>query len=164
MKLRLVDLFILLLLVSCDITPNYDPFDDRFNVSVDKIIANGCDTISAGCGYFNLTRTDGLRNPYYQIYQENFDQVVAKGFDFIVDTVVVDEYEYDLRLFEWTPKYTMAFEEALEAYGYELQKTTDSSILIVKNEELDTIELAKHISYLDTTRVQLFISYFNSPN
>ena len=164
MNLRLFDLFILLLLVSCDITPNYDPFDDQFNVSVDKIIANGCDTISAGCGYFNLTRTDGLLNPYYQIYQKNFDQVVAKGFDFIVDTVVVDEYEHDLRFFEWTPEYNLAFEEALEAYGYELQKTTDSSILIVKNEEFDTIELAKHISYLDTTRVQLFISYFNSPN
>ena len=164
MKFRLVDSFILLLLVSCEITPNYDPFDDRLNVSVDKIIANGCDTISAGCGYFNLTRTDGLLNPFYQIYQEDFEQVVAKGFDFIVDTVVVDEYEYDLRLFEWIPEYTMTFEEALEPYGYELQKTTDSSIVIINKEKLDTIELAKRISYLDTARVQIIISYFNSPN
>lgn len=164
MKLRLVASFILLLLVSCEITPNYDPFDDRFNVSVDKIIANGCDSISAGCGYFNLTRTDGLLNPYYQIYQEDFDQIVAKGFDFIVDTVVVDEYEDDLRFFAWTPEYTMAFEEALEAYGYKLQKTTDSSIVIVNKEKLDTIELAKRVSYLDTTHAQICVSYFNSPN
>ena len=164
MKLRLVDLFILLLFVSCEITPNYDPFDDRSNVSVDIIIANGCDTISAGCGYFNLTRTDGLLNPYYQVYQEDFDQVVAKGFDFIVDTVVVDEYEHDLRFFEWTPEYNLAFEEALEAYGYELQKTTDSSIVIVNKEKLDTIDLAKRINYLDTTRIQRLISHFNSPN
>ena len=164
MKISLINLSIVLLLVSCKMKPNFDPFDDQFNVSVDKIIADGCDTISAGCGYFNLTRTDGLLNPYYQIHQEDFNEVVAKGFDFIVDTIVADEYGNDLRLFEWIPEYTNAFEEALDAYGYELQKTTDSSIVIVNKEKLDTIELAKRIEKLDTTRVQILISYFNPSN
>lgn len=164
MKCRLFDLSIVLLLVSCEIQPNYDPFDDRFNISVEKIIADGCDTVSAGCGYFNLTRTDGILNPYYQIYQEDFDEVVAKGFDFIVDTLVVDEYEHDLRLFEWIPENKKVFEYALDVCGYELQKTTDSSIIIVNKEELNTIELTKRINYLDTTSVQRLISYFNPSN
>lgn len=164
MKISLINLSIVLLLVSCKMKPSYDPFDDRFDVSVDKIIADGCDTISAGCGYFNLTRTDGILNPYYQVYQEQFDQVVAKGFNFIVDTVAVDEYEHDLRLFEWIPEKTKVFEQAMNTYGYELLNKTDSFIVIVNKQKVDTVELQMRINYMENIRAQRIISYFNAIN
>ena len=62
----------LLAFMGCKPSPNYNPFDDQFNVSVRDIMSDGCDTISAGCGYFNLQVPAGRFRPYYQIFSGDF--------------------------------------------------------------------------------------------
>ena len=38
--------------------PTYNPFDDLFQVDVQQLRRDGCDTVPAGCGYDNLANLD----------------------------------------------------------------------------------------------------------
>ncbi|MFT6338301.1 MAG: hypothetical protein ACJATI_005073 [Halioglobus sp.] len=88
---------ILVCFLSCKEKPNYNPFDDQFDVSIRALGQNNCDTISAGCGYFNLSRSNGRLRPYYQVFREPFDEVDAKGFTYYVDTIQLLEKESSIR-------------------------------------------------------------------
>ncbi|CAL2088670.1 hypothetical protein [Tenacibaculum sp. 190524A05c] len=92
MKISIKILFSISLLyfISCKETPNYNPFDDQFDVNVSKLIKDNCDTISAGCGYFNLQENSGRLRTYYQIYMDDWRKVVAKGFNYSLDTMQID--------------------------------------------------------------------------
>jgi len=83
-------LIIIFLFTACSLKeePNYNPFDDQFNISVNSLIKDGCDTISAGCGYFNFRVSEGRVRPYYQVFDDDWHKVVAKGFDFRIDSFI----------------------------------------------------------------------------
>ncbi|MCH8904592.1 MAG: hypothetical protein IIA45_11835 [Bacteroidetes bacterium] len=58
--------------------PTYNPFDGYFDVSVTKIVNDNCDTISADCGFFNLTKNKEHHQVYYQVFMDEH-AVCAKG-------------------------------------------------------------------------------------
>ena len=81
---------------------------------------NGCDTISAGCGWFNLRQKEGRLRSYYQIYVDDWNNVVAKGFDYFLDTLnIKGEKDYDkIRSLKISNKDIVELNSELEQYGY----------------------------------------------
>ena len=60
LKIKPFAILILMTVVSftsCEREPTYNPFDQEFDISIKQVIRNGCDTLSAGSGYFNLKGT-----------------------------------------------------------------------------------------------------------
>ncbi|MDH5598979.1 MAG: hypothetical protein OEY34_07635 [Cyclobacteriaceae bacterium] len=87
---RVIQLVLLVVLVfSC--TPKnteFNPFDEEFAFH-STVNLEEYDTISAGCGYFNITLTQDELQTYYQYFE---DEIVAKGFD-----LSIDSYPYGLK-------------------------------------------------------------------
>ena len=99
-KKLLLFLCISLLIFSCKKSPNYNPFDNQFNINVSALIKDKCDTINAGCGYWNLQENSGRLRTYYQIYVPNFNNVVAKGFTYYLDTIQIDTINTSLNQYK----------------------------------------------------------------
>lgn len=95
MKSILINI-IYILLIGCKPSPTYNAFDDKFDISIRDVINDGCDTVSVGCGYFNLQQERGSLRNYYQLF--GFDsEVVAKGFVYFLDTLKVkDKKSYNI--------------------------------------------------------------------
>ena len=77
---------VLLLFASCKEPPNYNPFDDQFNVSVNQLIKDGCRMEYGECGYINIVNYGRSLNPYYQVHIDDINQVEAKGFEYQIDS------------------------------------------------------------------------------
>lgn len=75
--------------ISCKQSPTYNSFDDQFDISIRQVIKNDCDTIPAGCGFFNLREKKGRLRNYYQVYVDDWNKVDAKGFSYFLDTIKV---------------------------------------------------------------------------
>jgi hypothetical protein len=125
-------IWILFLSLGCQkASPTFNPFDDVFDVAVNRI--GKCDTISAGCGYFNLTKDINGVNVYYQVFVEDFEQVVAKGLSIKIDTLcksTVAKLETDncLAVCATRPFDTLMVIKKLETFGVK--------VAIVKNSPL----------------------------
>lgn len=170
MKNSILKILLLLSMISCKEQANYNPFDEQFDVSVSKLIKDNCDTISAGCGYFNLIKREGKLKPYYQIFIEDFHQVVAKGFSYPIDTFrdvnfeafYSDNSKIDslLRL----PLNEEAMNKEFRHYGYAINSRDKASIQIVNSQISDTINL--ELDFYPVFENQYFvrgIEYFKSP-
>ena len=75
---------------ACKEKPTYNPFDDQYNIAVSALVNDQCDTISAGCGYFNLIQKSGHLKTYYQYFMEDPNEIVAKGFHYVIDSFEVE--------------------------------------------------------------------------
>lgn len=152
MRIILLNIVIAIITISCKEKPNYNPFDEQFDVSVNSLISDKCDTISAGCGYFNLIKNEGKLKPYYQVHIEEFDQVVAKGFSYVLDTFRVANYkdkctnETKLDSIKMLPLDRYALNKELGKYGYQISTRINSSIQIVNFELSDTINLELYLN------------------
>ena len=164
-------IFILLIVfISCKEKPTYNPFDDQFNVSVRQLVRDKRDTISAGCGYFNLRKNSGRFRPYYQIYADDFHEVVAKGFDLYIDTFKTQK-PYDKPFVRQQmdsildlPINRKIIDMELGKFGYRVISRDSSIIKIANKATNDTV----------TERIETFttpyhryitrgITYFKSP-
>ncbi len=70
-------------------SPTLNPFDEVFDVEVSQLAELDCDTVSAGCGYFNLVYHKEDHDVYYQVYMDE-GQVIAKGLTILVDSMTLD--------------------------------------------------------------------------
>jgi len=95
MKIAISIFSTLLVLSSCKPEPTYNPFDSVFNIDVNELVENNCDTISAGCGYFNLSKNFGEYSVFYQINIEAPSVVLAKGLTLHVDTITTSKRKND---------------------------------------------------------------------
>jgi len=154
---------------SCKEKPTYNPFDNQFNVSVRSLIRDNCDTISAECGYYNLTKREGKLRPYYQIYDEEFYEVVAKGFIYPMDTFKVEEFVdiYTSKSLIDSVAYLPINEEELNEefwkFGYVIYQRYQDTIQIVNAENKDTIELKLSVFPVNYNRsIARGIGYFKT--
>jgi hypothetical protein len=141
-------ILILVTLHCCKPSPTYNAFDKEFNISVKEVVKGGCDTISAGCGWFNLRQKKGRMRNYYQIYSEDWNIVVAKGFDYFLDTLIIKgEKDYDhIRSIRISNKNIIELNSELKKYGYKFHdqqegKYESNIVQIINETSKDTIEL-----------------------
>jgi len=80
-------------LIGCSKESTYNPFDTEYDISVRQVIRNGCDTISAGCHYYNLRQQTKPSYMYYQVHSDNFYDVVSKGFIYHIDTFTIAKFD-----------------------------------------------------------------------
>ncbi len=79
---------ILIIFIGCKPSPTYNAFDKEFDISLSEVVNDRCDTITVGCGYFNFRQKKGRLKNYYQVYMDDWNKVVAKGFDYSLDTLI----------------------------------------------------------------------------
>ena len=157
-------------IAGCKPSPDYDPFNEQYDVSVRDIVMDGCDTISAGCGYFNLQVKEGRLRPYYQIFIEDFDEVLAKGFNYYEDTVLVAEIEnqFDDNLMETLlrkPIDSIRFNEELARYNYHFLGKVGRQIKIGSVDDGSTLNLYLIFNTLGEDSVVIRqIQYWKSKN
>jgi len=166
--------FIILMLVfaCCKEEPSYNPFDEQFNVSVSQVVKNECDTIPAGCGYINLKEKEGRGRTYYQVSYDFFDEVVAKGFIYDVDTFEVDYYQgyyLDRKLVDSLKQFFIPTEHLnknLSKYEYSFLDRSDNIVRISNTRKQDTIELKVTISEANSKNqiVRTLEYYASKPN
>ena len=166
---HIIYISILLVNGACKEVPNYNPFDDQFNISVNRLVKDKCDTVSAGCGYFNLVNNQEKLNSYYQVYITEFDHVVAKGFNTTIDTFQLVNYlnKYDdairvdsvLNL----PIDIESLNKDFRKYGYQIDHQNGKFLTIVNYMNMDTIHLKLEANDLPTEQgLVRSIGYFKS--
>ena len=153
-------------------TPTYNPFDDVFDIDTHQLVA--CDTISAGCGYFNFyPKTDKRLKVSYQIYAEDVEDVIAKCFSYDEDTCMIpSDYDYE-ELLDSLANLPIDVEElnnALAEFDYVyldkiMEKNIDTYypvIRLISKNKLDTVmaDLYCNISEEDSTKIIRTINYF----
>jgi len=150
---------LIIIQLGCKKDPTYNPFDKEFNISIKEVIQNGCDTIPAGCGYFNFTEKSSPAKMYYQVFYEDFFKVVAKGFVYHIDTFKLNnsvEY-YELRdSLEKLPFKTSKLNKNLLKYNYSFLDLNQKTVRIVNQNIEDTISLKMRIATIDYNR-NLFV-------
>lgn len=149
---------IIFLLGNCKHKPTYNAFDNEFDISLKDVIKDGCDTMSVGCGWFNLRQKKGRLRNYYQIYINDWNSVNAKGFDYFLDTLNINgQKDYDrVRLLKITDKNITELNSELKKYGYIFsnQKTDNygyRNVEIINYKTKDTVQLDILLKWEDTT-------------
>lgn len=139
---------ILIISISCKPSPTYNAFDKEFDISIRDVKNDGCEKITVGCGFYNLQQKKGRLRNYYQVYVEDLNDVVAKGFVYFLDTLKVKE-KIDfkkLRLIEIQNKDIIDLNKNLKQYGYKYSRQVEyeyGSFVEIENETLkDTIRLS----------------------
>lgn len=175
MKLNNAKNIVLILLLttcfSCKEKPNYNPFDNQFNVSTNHLKKDNCDVMVAGCGYFNFQLPQGRLRPFYQVYDEEFNKVIAKGFTYYLDTFKIDDCSHDNHIykkaidsFKISPVNIEVLNYEFDKYDYQFLSKDLSSITIFNSKTNDTINLflTQSINNQDCM-VIIELEYFNSP-
>lgn len=86
-------LFFLVLLYSfCNLnsSPDYDPFSKNINISVETLLEDGCELISAPCGYGTYGKEINGHLVYYQFSPGKEEIVSAKGICIHIDSTEVE--------------------------------------------------------------------------
>ncbi|WP_375562416.1 hypothetical protein ACE193_07665 [Bernardetia sp. OM2101] len=155
-------------------TPTYNPFDDVFDIDTNQLVE--CDTIIGSCGYINFQpKTKKRLKVYYQIYAEDINDVVAKGFCYEEDTFLIPSHCNHQILsdsLDNLPIDIKEFNHAIEKFDYVyldkiMEKNIDTyspKIRISHKNNLDTVRtsLYWHVSEEDSTKAIRTISYFKS--
>tara|TARA_R110002073_G_scaffold8207_7_gene45939 strand:+ start:46508 stop:46996 length:489 start_codon:yes stop_codon:yes gene_type:complete len=127
-------LIVPLLFINCKEKPTYNPFDTQFNLDKSQLLKDGMDTIIDGCGYYRLSFIEKKFSPYYQYFFEKGDNLLAKGFDYRLDTIrsfssnldSVQKLSYDLT----------QLNQELKKFKFRIVRNRDS--LLVQNEDSST--------------------------
>ncbi|CAM1341324.1 hypothetical protein [Tenacibaculum amylolyticum] len=154
---------ILTSIISCKETPNYNPFDNQFNVSVSKLIKDKCDTIDAGCGYRNLQQNSGKLRTYYQVFFGDFENVLAKGFSYYLDTIKIDTtsiYKINRDSILYKKINPALLDKELHKFNYKYLKQENNNVFITNNK--DTLSLG--FSYdIEKGSFLRYLMYFKVP-
>lgn len=146
--------------INCNRTKAHNPFDNDFSISIKEFISNGCDTISAGCGYFNLQEKAGDFRIYYQIYDENNDEVLAKGFTYYLDTFKMERPKHpNEAIFDSISNLPIKIDSLiieLAKFNYSVLDTNKNVISVTNIEILDTIYL-DFVSEISFTENELIV-------
>ncbi len=154
-----LSIFFLFIQIECKKDPTYNPFDQEFDISINQVIKNGCDTLSAGCGYYNLTEKSTTSRMYYQIYSDEFYEVVAKGYVYHIDT-----FRFNSREDFYNKKQTIKdsiiqlqfniskLNQKIEKYNYSYLDRRMNSIRILNKINQDTVVLELNIAETDHPR------------
>ena len=67
--------------------PTFDPFDDVYNVNMNRVRSLSDTLVSAGCGFFNYMKTFDGFSVGYQFYVDDSEEVCAKVAGFMLDTI-----------------------------------------------------------------------------
>lgn len=162
-------LLIFIALNSCKPSPTYNAFDKEFDISLREVVKNGCDTITVGCGFFNLREKNGKLRNYYQIYVEDWNNVVAKGFDYILDTLYLKEEKEFGKIRNLKISETQIFElnTELKKYGFKFynQKEDEfgnNSVEIINELSKKTFELELFTEWINQKDLVVYrqLSYF----
>lgn len=88
---------VLFFLIGCDSSnQEFNPFDSDFHFhrNFDR---SEYDTIVIECGYWNLTKQNGILSTYYQFFADN-KQVVGKGFSLTIDELQLEDSSSDQKI------------------------------------------------------------------
>ncbi|NME71249.1 hypothetical protein [Flammeovirga aprica] len=141
---NIITIFLLSFIYSCKEKPNYNPFDNQFNVSVKQLINDNCDTVSAGCGYFNLLKSEDKLKPYYQVYCDDFFTVIAKGFTMDIDTFKLQSSDFQNSYIDSITSLPLDKSQLnieLGKFGYKIFLRETNTIKAVNKEIQDTVSL-----------------------
>jgi len=170
MKLTIILLFFVVIL-SCKEKPTYNPFDDQYNVAVSELVKDNCDTLSAGCGYFNLIQRSGRFKTYYQTFMEKPNHVVAKGFSYVIDSFETQK-DISLRINDSftdsildLPINQQALDNELKKFDYKIYKRAFDNVFIINDKINDTIRVSIIVGADDINKNRIYrvINYYDSP-
>ncbi len=128
------------LVISCKSSPTYNPFDDKFDISIKEVIEDGCDSIPV-CSYINLQQKTGRFRVFYQIPRGERD-VVAKGFSYFLDTIK------GVKNYSISEKEIKSLNKELNKYSYKFLSQNDDYIKIIKNDLKDTLKVEMLINQI----------------
>lgn len=145
---------------SCKKNPTYNPFDKEFNISIKQVIKNKCDTIAAGCGYFNLRENSKPSYMYYQVYFEDFHEVVAKGYVYYIDTFEIHKFSDYYRSEKRDSILNLSINkndinEQIYKYNYNYLSQEENRVKIVGNEDEDTLII--NINLVETGYINQYV-------
>ncbi|MEM0994154.1 MAG: hypothetical protein AAGI49_14035 [Bacteroidota bacterium] len=131
--------------------PTYNPFDDLFQIDLRQLNEDGCDTLSAECGYWNLAKIEEDFAVYYQIYQLGSKYVEAKGFVFWMDTFRMSINDYRPNMLDSFPISSTKvdrLEEIIHKFKFSVDTVLRDQVRIVSQNKIDTVVLGAH-TYLE---------------
>ena len=133
-------LILIIIFISCNEKPTYNPFDNKFNGSVRSLILDNCERVSAGCGYINITKREGKLKPFYQIFLDDFNNVLAKGFIYEIDTFKTTNFDdFKIDSLEKLPINEEELNAELKRFKYKINSRFENEILLVNDEGIDTV-------------------------
>ena len=144
----------LIMLNSCKPSPTYNAFDKEFDISIREVVKNGCDTITVGCGYFNYREKKGRLRNYYQVYVKDWNNVVAKGFDYFLDTLdIKGKKEFGkIRSLKISNSQIIELNSELKKYGYKFYEQKkgefgNNFVLIINEVSKEKIKLETMLNW-----------------
>ncbi|WP_338793304.1 hypothetical protein [Bernardetia sp. MNP-M8] len=151
-------------------TPTYNPFDDVFDIDTNQL--SECDTMIGSCGdiYFKIKNNKRLKF-YYTLSWEDMNNVVAKGFVYAEDTILITQkYNYYNipDSIKNLPIDINEFNKALNEFDYcflnRNREEYNDEITIIHKTNLDTVtmSLGWHELENDSTKLVRTIRYFKS--
>ena len=145
MKKSLI-IIIVFCISSCKPSPTYNAFDNQFDISIREVIKNGCDTIPAGCGFFNLQEKQGRLRHFYQIYVDDWNEVDAKGFSYFLDTLKISGLKdfNSIDSIKISQQEIENFNSELIKYNYtflDQNKENNHYLRIIEKDSRDTLNL-----------------------
>lgn len=152
---NIIYILILITCLACNVTEQHNPFDDNFNIKIERFAKNS-DTLSAGCGYFNYENNYEAPNLYYQIHIDAPSKIVAKGFSYSIDTFEVSRLS-PLDSIIALPFDSIKLNASLSRYEYQVLRRKDRQIIIHHIQKRDTISLPIKLFFNDKTTPQTSI-------
>ncbi|WP_299104603.1 hypothetical protein [uncultured Tenacibaculum sp.] len=85
--MKKIYLLFFFIIISCKERPTYNPFDSQYSLNKYILLEDGMDTVIDGCGYYSLQFTNKKFTPNYHFNFDEGDKVLAKGFEYNIDTI-----------------------------------------------------------------------------
>lgn len=160
-KLSIFLFLLILLQTGCKEDPSYNPFDELFDISISKVVSNGCDTLFGECGYINLIEKSKTAKMYYQTHFDDCYEVVAKGYVYHIDTFRLANFEdyftnQELKdSIKQLPFDINILDLNINKYNYSYLDRDEEGARIVNRDIRDTVELRFNIA--ETDHLKLFV-------
>ena len=162
-------LLIITIIYSCKPSPTYNAFDNEFDISIREVVKNGSDTITVGCGYFNYREKKGRLRNYYQVYVKDWNSVVAKGFDYFLDTLDIKGIKEfgKIRSLKISNSQIIELNSELKKYGYKFYEQKkgefgNNFVLIINEVSKEKIKLETMLNWKNEKDSIIYreLSYF----
>lgn len=83
-------LFLLFYFWNLEYRPTYNPFDEEDNISIETLLDDGCELLSAPCGYGTYGKEVDGNLVYYQFNPGEVHKVSAKGICIHIDSTEIE--------------------------------------------------------------------------
>ncbi len=130
-----------------------------------NIIDINYDTISAGCGYFNLLQSRGKIKPYFQVFIEDFNEIQAVGLLYNIDTICIKNPSADNNLLNIDSIQAQkldfeAINQEFGLYGYAIDYRNYDTVQIINFHKTDSITLVLKSQFIDSNLIIRYLEYF----